>query len=81
MYPSEQGFGHLVAIFVAVGAVLLGFGWWLFRRYRDDRPGDQQGFRDFGLGPRGLLAYGGIVLMVLGGASCLVGVFLPAILR
>ena len=47
MYPSEQGFGHLVAIFVAVGAVLLGLGWWLYRRYRDDRPEDQQSFREF----------------------------------
>jgi LPXTG-motif cell wall-anchored protein len=81
MYEHDQVSGMLTAIFVAAGLVLLALGWWLFRKYRDDRPRDQKGFRDFGLGPRGLLAYGGIVLMVLGGASCLVGLFLPAILR
>lgn len=71
----------LTAIFIAAGLVLLALGWWLFRRYRDDRPEDQKGFRDFGLGPRGLLAYGGIVLMVLGASLGLVGLFLPMILR
>jgi hypothetical protein len=71
----------LTAVFVSAGVVLLGLGWWLFQKYRDDRPEDKKGFRDFRLGPRGLLSYGGIVLMLLGAASCAVGLFLPAILR
>jgi len=81
MYQSDNGSGTLTAIFVTAGLIFLALGWWLFQRYRDDQPNDRKGFRDFGLGPRGLLAYGGIVLMVLGGASCVVGLFLPAILR
>lgn len=81
MYTSDQGSGFLAAIFISAGVVLSALGWWLYRRYRDDRPGDREGFRHFGLGPRGLLAYGGIVLMLLGGAAFLVGVSLPAMLR
>lgn len=69
-----------MALFIPAGLILLGAGLWLFRTYRDDRPA-APGFRDFKLGPRGLLAYGGIVLMALGAASFGVGVCLPAILR
>ena len=81
MYQSDHGSAMLMAVFLSAVAVLLGLGLWLYRRYRDDRPADQKGFRDFGLGPRGLLAYGGIVLMLFGGAACLIGLFLPVILR
>lgn len=81
MYQQDQGSGLIMAVLVAGGLACLGLGWWLFKKYRDDRPEDQQGFRDFGLGPRGLLAFGGIALMLFGGALALVGLFLPAILR
>ncbi|MDD5629756.1 MAG: hypothetical protein PHU21_11870 [Elusimicrobia bacterium] len=71
----------LTVIFVAAGLVFLGLGWWLFHKFRDDRPEDQKSFRHFDLGPRGLLAVGGILLMLSGGASILVGIFFRVIGR
>lgn len=59
----------------------MGLGWFLHQKFRDNRPQDEKRFRHFALGPRGLVAYGGILLLLLGAASSVVGLFLPAILH
>ena len=50
--------------FLAVGLLLAGGGYYLYQKYKD--PPAEPGFKDFGVGPRGALAYGGIGLAILG---------------
>ena len=81
MYHHDDSTTWLRLIFIGLGIVEFAAGWALFRKFRDDRPEDQRGFRDWGLGLRGIIAYAGYVLIALGIGSCGLGLILPEILK
>lgn len=80
MYPRDHSTALPASVLIAAGVALMALGGSFYRRFRDEARLNGRR-RDFGLGGRGLLAYGGVVLFVLGAACCGVGLFLPAILR
>lgn len=81
MYHHNDSTTSLRAIFLGLGAAGIAPGWFLYQKFRDDRPKDAKGFRDFGLGTRGLIAFAGIGLICLGAGFCVLALLLPALLR
>lgn len=68
----------LSAIFFGGGSVVFVLGWRLRRAFRREQ---KPGFRDFGVGPQGLLEYLGLALMLCGAISVGLALCLPLILR
>lgn len=65
---EDKGIGM---VFLVVGLLLAGGGYYAFQKFRDTPV--EPGFKDFRLGPRGVLAYGGVLLVILGLSSAGVG--------